>query len=147
MLAQCSLSALSQAVSPVFIPIPSDGGNAFYQVSRMKADDWSTFQSWEINSCLCLIHREDLRKHSDWLSVSCVSNLGPMCQQVGGRGCHLLLLLFPGTQVENLSSLPHRDAWSGDNTLANGWKSWMCVVEQCFWTLWRCIALIGWMKS
>lgn len=104
-------------MNSLFISIPSDGENAFYQVSRMKADDWSTLQSQEINSCL--IHREDLRKHSDWLSVSHVSNLGPMCQGVGGRGCRLLLLLFPGTQVENLSSLPHRDTWSGDNTLAN----------------------------
>lgn len=82
-LAQCSLSALSQAMNSVFIPIPSDGRNAFYQVSRMKADDGSTLQSQGINSCL--IHREDLRKHSDWLSVSHVSKLGPMCQGVGGR--------------------------------------------------------------
>lgn len=119
-LAQCSLSALSQAMNSLFILIPSDGGIAFYQVSRMKAEDWSTLQSREINSCLCLIHREDPRKHSDWLSVSHVSNLEPMCQGVGGRGCCLLLLLFLDTQVENLSSLPHRDAWSGDNTLANG---------------------------
>lgn len=83
----------------------------------MKADDWSSLQSREINSCL--IHREDPRKHSDWPSVSHASNLRVKYQGVGGRGC-LLFLAFPGAQVENLPNFPHRDARSGDNTLANG---------------------------
>lgn len=57
----------------------------FYQVSRLKAEDWSRLQSREVNSCL--IYREDPRKRPDCLNVSYMSTLRVKCQVVDGRGC------------------------------------------------------------